>query len=578
MGIESNSSYLADIKDDLSFNKKLHIENFKDKNIFLLHAYSAYEGQKMLVENEDKTLLLLMGGMNFGYEHKINDLIRSQHIFKYSNSPAEVILHSFEQSGIDVFKNLNGKFALAIWNKNNKHLVLANDLFGLYPLFIYNSEDALIFCSQYQPILKYKNFRKELNHDAIAEYFIFGATLANKTFFKRISILPPASIIELKSNNLKLRQYDRLDIGIDRDKPIKYFTEQANEKLRSAIRACIKEYEINNCELSGGLDTRFILGNILPHNLKNMQFKTRLISYMKGDSDKDVICAKKLAEELNLHHEISRSSKLIDFSENYFEKLRDKYLFDAYVLSGLCGGELLGGGYLYIYNNFIISYDRKKYLNRLNGFFSSSFITRTADKRDYLTAPKFEKRKNILKNIPLQLSINLLNRSFFSAVYDNGVFSGWIQPFQNYLGCRIYPFLDTEFLKFLFTVPPEYLQFSNLYLEVMKKYYRGLLKLPFASGTCRDGRLKQLKCGQYPKNQLYQKIKRFKSYELLRTYMEQPSSWGKENYNKNYYSKIKAVFKFNKYLNYDIAFNADIIRFINFEAWMREYCADSFEK
>ena len=559
---EINDRHLENVINDLTLNGKRHLKKVKYNNIIFCHAQLLGEREERIVENEDNSLLLIMGGEIFDYRHKLKDLERRGHEFKYSNNPAEFILHSFEEFGADVFKNLNGNFAIAVWDRTNNLLVIANDTFGFHPLFIYDSKEAFIFCSEYQPLLKYSNFRSDLNYDAIAEYFIMGFTLNDKTFFKHIESLAPATVLESKANKLTSYKYDTLDIEIQRGKPITFFAERIEKAFKAAVN--IRKEEINTCTLSGGLDTRFILACLSSEDRKRKQFITYQSPHFKEDEDKDVICAKILAEKFKLKHNIVKRQDEVDFSEKFFDDMR--YTAMQYSLKGIFGGELLGGDYLKLFPRVNYTYKRLDYINKLLArYFTKSFIKKIDGLTDLCFYRQLNKDKAMFKNKRLLFSIDVLSRSFFTSVYK-GAFSGWLCPYSFFLNYYRYPFIDKEFLKILLSVPPEYLQNYTLYIELMKIYHHDLMSFPCSSGALHDSRIKNFKKGKY-----HWKSTRHNYNKYLQLCLREPTAWGRNNYNIYLQNKVKIKGWFLRCLSPDSINDILIIKFLNFEAWLRKY-------
>ena len=96
------------------------------------------------IHNEDKSVWIVFNGEIFNYPELRKDLIKKGHRF-YTSSDTEVLVHLYEEKGRDMFPDLNGQFALSIWDKKENKLILARDRVGIRPLFFYEISGRLIF-------------------------------------------------------------------------------------------------------------------------------------------------------------------------------------------------------------------------------------------------------------------------------------------------------------------------------------------------------------------------------------------------------------------------------------------------
>ena len=95
------------------------------------------------MHNEDRSVWIVFNGEIFNYPELREDLIKKGHQF-YTQSDTEVIIHLYEEYGCNVFSQLNGQFAIAIWDNNKKHLLLGRDRVGIRPLFYHHQGQRFI--------------------------------------------------------------------------------------------------------------------------------------------------------------------------------------------------------------------------------------------------------------------------------------------------------------------------------------------------------------------------------------------------------------------------------------------------
>lgn len=450
-----NKYKIKEVLGEFPFNKKRKLQTISSGKIFL-SALKFRANSGCIVKNENGYLTILFGGEVYDFNDKMNILIEKGHKFKDKKNCAEFILHSYEEYGSSFFKDINGIFSFAIYDRLKDELILGNDSFGLRPLFIYNAKECCIFSSEYEPIIKYKKFDKELNYDAIAEYFTLGYPLGGKTFFQSINNLLPGSLLKIRKNQTSLKRYDLLDIKINKNKDLNYFAKEISKVFKKAVQNRVKSLGTLHMFLSGGADTRLILSNLSKDQRDRIKFYTWKNPYLKEDEDRDVIIAKMLTKKLNLNHKIT-GVKIKRTSKKF--------------LGGLCGGEFLGGGCFNV-GLKIEKVNKKKTEESFKKIFSEKFL-------ENISFSPYSSLKKTLRGIKAEnkeflFNIHQITRGFFTNVYG-GSSGGWLNPYHFRQNT---PFWDKDFLKVLLTVPKDYLINYKLYNQVYKDYYQELIKIP----------------------------------------------------------------------------------------------------
>ena len=108
-------------------------------------------GGRQPVHNEDESIWTVFNGEIFNYLELRQELEAKGHTF-YTRSDTEVIVHAYEQWGLDFVHRFNGQFAIALWDRNRKRLVLARDRLGVRPLFYRRQGNRLLFSSEIKGI------------------------------------------------------------------------------------------------------------------------------------------------------------------------------------------------------------------------------------------------------------------------------------------------------------------------------------------------------------------------------------------------------------------------------------------
>lgn len=226
--------------------------------------------------NEDKTIGIFMYGRIYGYESDMKELMRF-HKFTSQNG-AEFCLHAYEEYGKEFAKRvkLNGDFLLVICDFKKKELVLVNDRFGLVPLHYAITNHRLVFASEAKAILQNDAFRKELNNEAVADFLAFGTMHGNKTFFRGMEILPPASVLTYDGQSISLERYWKMSYEPDYSIPEEEFAERLAQAIRKAMAIRMDEHLRYGIGLSGGYDSRTLLAAV------DKQKRKELITFTFG--------------------------------------------------------------------------------------------------------------------------------------------------------------------------------------------------------------------------------------------------------------------------------------------------------
>ena len=211
------------------------------------------------MSNEDKGLWIVFNGEIYNYLELRKSLIAQGHVFK-TESDTEVILHLFEEYGVDCVHKLNGMFAFALWDERAKNLFLARDRFGIKPLYYHINDLFFCFASEVKALLQIPRVGPKVNPEAVKEYFTFQNFLTEATIFKDIFLLPPGSFIlcNLENTIVKRCYWDpTFEYGQDmtesewEERTQKYFEDAVGRHLNSDVPL--------GSFLSGGMDSGSIV-------------------------------------------------------------------------------------------------------------------------------------------------------------------------------------------------------------------------------------------------------------------------------------------------------------------------------
>ena len=149
-------------------------------------------GQPM--PNEDETIWIVYNGEIYNYQPLMEELRALGHHFR-SSSDTEVIIHAYEEFGLDCFKRFNGMWAFCLYDKQKGQFILSRDRFGIKPLYYYADGQRFIFSSMITAILCH-DVPVNPNDRAIMEYLSFNMAHHNAdTFFEDIHSLEPGYLL-----------------------------------------------------------------------------------------------------------------------------------------------------------------------------------------------------------------------------------------------------------------------------------------------------------------------------------------------------------------------------------------------
>jgi len=225
------------------------------------------------IHNEDKTCWIVYNGEVFNYPELKADLLKKGHRF-YTTTDTEVILHLFEEMGPACLQLLNGQFAIAIWNSEEKELFLARDRIGIRPLFYTIQNGSLLFASEIKSIFMDKRISRQIDCRNLNQIFTFWTTLPGETVFKDIFELPPGHYLQASATKIKIEKYWDIPFHPPSEHlnwPVEQVSDRIQELLKDAIRIRLRADVPVGCYLSGGLDSSGITALVV----KNFNSKVR---------------------------------------------------------------------------------------------------------------------------------------------------------------------------------------------------------------------------------------------------------------------------------------------------------------
>jgi asparagine synthase (glutamine-hydrolysing) len=214
-------------------------------------------GSHQPMSNEDDSVWLLFNGEIYNFQENREKLLARGHQFK-TTGDSETILHLYEDYGLDFVQHLNGMFAIALWDKKRRRLVLARDRLGIKPVYYALQGGRLIFGSETKVILRAPGLATTLDREALAGYMNYTSVPGEQTCFHEIRRLLPGHLAVFDRNGLTTQQYWDVDYTRQRVRNEGELLEQVEQTLRDAVRIRMVSDVPLGAFLSGGVDSSLI--------------------------------------------------------------------------------------------------------------------------------------------------------------------------------------------------------------------------------------------------------------------------------------------------------------------------------
>ena len=303
----------------------------------------------------------------------------------HSRTDTEVVLYAYAEWGEKVLERLNGMFAFAVWDKQEKELFLARDRFGIKPLYYYEGQRSFLFGSEIKAILAHPLVRAALDKEALLEYFTFQNLFTDRTLFKDIRLLPSGCFMRVRRESEGCcgpRRYWDYDFAEPENSLKDYdYLENLDYLFRQAVnRQLVSDVEVGSF-LSGGLDsgtlTAFAAEQIPYIKTFTVGFDLSSASGLEMGMDERTQ-AEQLSYELKTEHyemvlkagDMERCMSTLvwhleeprigqSYPNFYASKLASRFCKVA--LAGT-GGDELFGGYPWRYYRAAVNYDFDHYI------------------------------------------------------------------------------------------------------------------------------------------------------------------------------------------------------------------------
>ncbi|MFH1444981.1 MAG: asparagine synthase (glutamine-hydrolyzing), partial [Nanoarchaeota archaeon] len=231
---------------------------------------------------------------------------------------------------------LNGMFAFAIWDMRNKKLFLARDRLGIKPLYYTQIGSKFLFGSEIKSILQYKEYRPEVDKNALNDYLTFRYVPGPLTMFKGILKLLPGHTISLQNGQISTKKYWYFAFN-STDKSEDFYVKNLRNLLEDSIKSRLISEVPLGAYLSGGLDSSFVVG--LMSKIMDKPVNTFTVTFDDIEFN-EAPFAKQIAEHFGTDHKtLEVKQKSIDILPKVIwhmdEPVSDPAIIPTYMMSEL---------------------------------------------------------------------------------------------------------------------------------------------------------------------------------------------------------------------------------------------------
>jgi len=261
-----------------------------------VHDLHQHANQPMVSQNEN--FVLVFNGEIYNFK-ALRQALEKENIAFHTESDTEVLLALCEHKGF--FETLNliqGMFAFALWNKNEKTLCLARDRVGKKPLYYSVTGESFLFASELKALYPHPDFKKHLNQKAIQAYFEYGCVPGNMSIFEKTHKLMPGHALTVNHNlEVQIQAYSKPSIA---PAPQGDLMAETKQRLRQAVKTRLASDVPLGAFLSGGIDSSLVTALMQEESTKPIH--SFAIGFENSEFDESVY-AEKVAKHLGTQHE-----------------------------------------------------------------------------------------------------------------------------------------------------------------------------------------------------------------------------------------------------------------------------------
>ncbi|TMV07002.1 asparagine synthase (glutamine-hydrolyzing) [Ruegeria sediminis] len=270
----------------------------------------SYAGHQPMT-NEDGTEVIVFNGEIYNFQElkKKHRLEERGHIFK-SRTDTEVLIHLYEEMGLDMVAELNGMFAFAIWDSRSRELHLVRDRYGIKPFFYQSDEAYFRFGSEIKAIIADERVERKPSLQALHDFLTFNYIPGTQTAFEGILEVPPGHHMTVTAGGeISIKRYWDLHFRADAAMAEEHAVARSYELMDKALqRRLIADVPIG-VFLSGGLDSSTLVA--LMHKHVDEPVHTYSVGF-EDQSFNELPYARIVADKFNtVHREVTVTADMV---------------------------------------------------------------------------------------------------------------------------------------------------------------------------------------------------------------------------------------------------------------------------
>ena len=257
------------------------------------------EGGHQPIFSPDGRHAIVFNGEIFNHSELRSEL-EGEYEFKTDHSDTETILAAYLRWGDDAWVRLEGMYALAIWDKLEKRLVVARDPIGIKPLFVSEQKGGLAFASEISALRAFPDLRFELDSDGVDDFFSFGHTLSPRTIFKEVCPLEPGHFLWIgPKGGAQIQRYWQPKIEVRHGLKENDWVEETRTRILESVKKHMLSDVPVGAFLSGGVDSSAVAAAMARSS--GSTFKAFTVGFPGSPRD-ETAAAARIAASLGFDH------------------------------------------------------------------------------------------------------------------------------------------------------------------------------------------------------------------------------------------------------------------------------------
>ena len=257
------------------------------------------EGGHQPILSPDRRYAIVYNGELFN-NPELRAELEGKYPFQTDHSDTETILAGWILWGDDAWPRLEGMFAVAIWDKLERRLVLARDPLGIKPLFVTKQDGGIAFASEINALRALPEHRFDLDEGGVDDFFCFGHTLPPRTIFKQVHPLEPGRVLHIgPKGEATVRRFWEPRFNVRTGLSEQDWVEQTRAELLGTVQRHMLSDVPVGAFLSGGVDSSAIAAAMA--RTTSAPFKAFTVGF-PGSSRDETAAAKRIADHIGCEH------------------------------------------------------------------------------------------------------------------------------------------------------------------------------------------------------------------------------------------------------------------------------------